>query len=473
MCRFAFAALLLVFFGFGAVKLNSLAPGPRATRPQISLGPGEGAFLILSDVHFDPFTGTDPHVLQQLLEAPADRWSSIFASQPNQPPAPDGSDTNYALFSSALDASRNSGVHYGYVLMPGDFLGHNFQQKYRHYAHPDGSGYEEFVLKTMTFVSRSIQQAFPSLPVYFAFGNNDSVIDDYAPQGASLLAAMDKEWKTLPRQPSAKKDFLASGYYVVPHPTVPDFDFIVLNTAPWSSHASPVPFGDADTAELTWFSAQLDRTRLAHHSAALLMHIPPGIDGSASSNPGQCATPTFFFKKSVEDSFLSIVAAHKDVLRDSYAGHIHIDNFRVLSDQQGMPYFQTHIAPAVSRDHHTPPGFDIGVYDKKSGAMVDYAADYEHDIPSADGTQAAWKIAYDFREESHFPNYSPSSLQTLALLVRSSDAIRARIMHIYGGRSNSALPVPVQDWRYYSCAQTDWDAATYSQCACPSGAGPK
>jgi len=470
MRRLALAAVLLISVGFGAVKLNSRAPSPQATRPEISLEPGEGAFLILSDVHFDPFTGTDARVLQQLLDAPADRWPSIFESQPNQSPAPDGADTNYALFSSALDAARNSGVHYDYVLMPGDFLGHNFLQKYRHYARPDGSGYQEFALKTMTFVSRSIQQAFPSLPVYFAFGNNDSVIDDYAPQGAALLAAMDKEWKTLPRQPSAKKDFLAAGYYVVPHPTVPDFEFIVLNTAPWSSHPSPVPFGDADTAELTWLSAQLDRIRLAHHSAALLMHIPPGIDGNSSSKPGLCATPAFFFKKSVEDSFLSIVAAHKDVLRDSYAGHIHIDDFRVLADQQGMPYFQVHVAPGISRDHHSPPGFDIGIYDKKSGAMVDYAADYERDVPSAGGTQAAWKVAYDFREASHFPDYSPSSLQTVALLVRSSEAIRARIMHIYSGRSNS---VPMQDWRYYSCAQTDWDPATYGQCACPSEAGQK
>ena len=473
MRRLALAALLLVFFGFGAVKLNSRAPSPQATRPEISLGPGEGAFLILSDIHFDPFTGTDPHVLQRLLDAPPDRWPSIFESQPNQSPAPDGADTNYALFSSALDAARDSGVHYDYVLMPGDFLGHNFLQKYRRYARPDASGYEEFVLKTVVFVSRSIQQAFPSLPVYFAFGNNDSVIDDYAPQGAPLLAAMDKEWKTLPRQAPAKRDFLAAGYYVVPHPTVPDFDFIVLNTAPWSSHPSPVPFGDADTTELAWLSAQLDRIRLAHHSAALLMHIPPGIDGNASSKSGHCATPAFFFKKSAEDSFLSIVAAHKDVLRDAYAGHTHIDDFRVLADQQGMPYFQVHIAPGISRDHHSPPGFDIGVYDKKSGAMVDYAADYERDVPSATGTQAAWKVAYDFREASHFPDYSPSSLQAVALLVRSSGAIRARIMHIYSGRASSSIPLPMQDWRYYSCAQTDWDATTYGQCACPSEAGPK
>ena len=472
MRRYALAALLVAICAFGALQMNSRPPRQFNSR-FISLGQGEGAFLILSDIHFDPFTGTDPRVLQQLLDSPADRWTGILESQPNQSPAPDGADTNYELFSSALAAARDSGMHYDYVLMAGDFLGHNFPQKYRHYAHPDGSGYEEFALKAMTFVSDSIQQSFPSLPVYFAFGNNDSLMDDYAPQGTQLLAAMSKEWKTVSQQPSAKKDFLSAGYYVVPHPTVPGLDLIVLNTAPWSSHQSPVPFGDADSVELKWLSAQLDRTRLAHHTAAILMHIPPGIDGNASSKPGRCASPTFFWKKSVEDSFLAIVAAHKDVLRDAYAGHIHIDDFRVLTDDQAMPYFQVHIAPGLSRDHHSPPGFDIGVYDKKSGAMVDYAADYEHDLPAADSTKAVWNIAYDFRQESHFPDYSPSSLQTVALLVRSSDAIRNRIMHIYSGHANSAPPVPAQDWRFYSCAQTAWDPAAYSACACPSESGQK
>ena len=79
--------------------------------------------------------------------------------------------------------------------MTGDFLAHNFREKYRPYARPDGEGYEDFVIKTMTFVSRAIQQAFPATPIYAAFGNNDSVIDDYAPQGPRLLAAMEKEWK--------------------------------------------------------------------------------------------------------------------------------------------------------------------------------------------------------------------------------------------------------------------------------------
>lgn len=422
---------------------------------------------MLSDIHFDPFTGTNPAILQQLVAAPVEDWSRILESEGSQPVAPDGADANYALLLSALEAAGNSGVHYDYILVMGDFLGHNFPEKYRRYCRSDGEGYKDFVIKTMAFVSRTIQHAFPSIPIYAAFGNNDSLTADYAPPGPQLLAAMEKEWKVIARQPLAKREFHAGGYYAVPHPTVPNFEFIVLNTAYWSSREDVSTAAGEDSVELKWLDSQLDEARRTHKSAAILMHIPPGVDAYASSKPGQCAAPTLFWKKPVLDSFLDTVDAHKDVLRDGYAGHTHIDDFRIVADASRMATFQVHIAPSISRDHHNAPGFEIGIYDKSSGAMVDYGAGYLMDSNGV-SIKPKWKLAYDFRQESHFPSYSPASLQTVALLIRSSETIRNHLMQLYGIHSASALPIPMRDWRYYSCAQTELEPAAYSSCACPN-----
>jgi hypothetical protein len=252
---------------------------------------------------------------------------------------------------------------------------------------------------------------------------------------------------------------------------VPGTELIVLNTSYWTSHSSPVPLHGEDDAELKWLSAQLDRLQRAHRTAFLLMHIPPGIDANASAKPGHCVIPTFFWKKPVQDSFLALVASHRGVLRDAFAGHTHMNDFRVLSDDKGIPDFQIHIAAGISRDHHSPPGFETVVYDKKSAAMVDYAAEYEHDPASADAP-ATWAVAYDFRQESHLRSYSPASLETIALLIRSSDAIRSHLMHMTGVQGNPALSTQAQDWRYYSCAQTNWEPSSFSKCACPSELAP-
>jgi sphingomyelin phosphodiesterase acid-like 3 len=468
----ALMALLFAVIGAGATQsISRTAAQLQPNHRSISLGDNESTFLILTDIHFDPLTGTDPRLIEQLASAPVEKWPSIFDSSPDQELAPDGADANYALLSSALNAARNSEARYDYILVTGDFLAHNFREKYRAYAHPDGEGYEDFVIKTMTFVVRAIRQTFPATPIYAAFGNNDSVIDDYAPQGPRLLAAMGREWGIAAVGPKARKDFLSAGYYAAPHPTIPGFEFIVLNTAYWSNKLRAASDPDQASAELNWLTAQLDRLRQSHKSAAILMHIPPGVDAYDSAKPGRCASPTLFWKKQYMDSFLATVAAHQSVVRDGFAGHTHIDDFRVLTDSSGRPFFQIHIAPSIGRDHHNNPGYEIGVYDKTNGAMVDYAAIYLRRAPAEAFGKPAWTLSYDFREQSHSENYGPATLETIALLIRSSQAIRTRVMDLFGTRSSSTPPVPVKDWRFYSCAQTETDADSFSRCACPSTAG--
>lgn len=472
----ALTVFLLATFVVVAVEWRPEAAAQQRTdRSTIALQANEAAFLMLSDIHFDPLTGTDPHVIEQLAAAPVEKWQSLLSSQPNPVLAPDGADANYPLLSSALDAARRSGVHYDYILVMGDFLGHNFPEKYRRLCRPDGSGYPEFAIKTMAFVSRLIEQAFPAVPIYPAFGNNDSVIGDYAPQGQSLLAAMGEQWKVVAAHPSAKADFLAGGYYAVPHPTVPSFEFVVLNTSYWSegfkSDAASAR-SDPGSLELDWLTAQLDRLRRGHERAAIAMHIPPGIDAYASAKSGNCASPTTFWRQPYLDSFLAILAAHKDTVRDGYAGHTHLDDFRVLAAASGTPYFQTHIAPSISRDHHNSPGFETGVYDRSSGAMVNYTASYLRNAPPGASRESDWRPAYDFRRDSGLANYSPTTLQTMALLVRSSEVVRNRIMESYGLQTlaPSAISMMMMNWRFYSCAQTEFEPGAFGGCACHSPA---
>ena len=99
---------------------------------------------------------------------------------------------------------------------------------------------------------------------------------------------------------------------------------------------------------------------------------------------------------------------------------------------------------------------------------MDYAATYLTSAGAAGTPQGAvWETAYDFRQESHFPSYSPASLQTIALLIRSNDVIRKKFLDFYVSHASSGSRVPAKDWLSYSCAQTEVTPEAFGKCACP------
>src|SRR5262249_4645894 len=212
--------------------------------------------------------------------------------------------------------------------------------------------YEGFVIKALQFVDRMLAQSFPGVPLISTLGNNDSTCGDYmlAPNSAMLIA-LGRDLPVVARDPQALRDFAIGGFYVTPHPTVPKHDIIVLSDVFWShsyrDNCDPNG-GDPGAAELGWLEWTLYQQKLAGRSASLVMHIPPGIDAYSSSRGACPASTRGFWQVPYAERFLALAAAYKDVLRGSYAGHTHMDDFRVVPDAGGAPILATRIAPAVS-----------------------------------------------------------------------------------------------------------------------------
>ncbi len=259
------------------------APVASAAAPFVPAG-NEGTFLTLSDIHFDPYA--DPAVVRQLATAPVDQWGAILAGS-TAPFAEYGSDTTYPLMMSALSAARGTGLAYDYVLVTGDLLAHDFRRGFETHAGGDDDAYGSFVVKTITFLTRTLQQTFAGVPVILALGNNDSACGDYrlTPNGA-MLHALAPELNVLAGHPQATEDFEAGGFYAVPHPTVPGRQIVVLNDVFWSTQyldrCDPM-ISDAGAAELGWLEWKLFKARSAKQSVTLVMHIPPGIDAYRSA----------------------------------------------------------------------------------------------------------------------------------------------------------------------------------------------
>jgi sphingomyelin phosphodiesterase acid-like 3 len=86
---------------------------------------GPTQFLMMSDLHFDPMA--DPKLVDRLSAAEPEEWRAIFESSDNKTPARYGADSNWPLLSSALHQTKVTLPNPGFVILPGDFLAHNFR----------------------------------------------------------------------------------------------------------------------------------------------------------------------------------------------------------------------------------------------------------------------------------------------------------------------------------------------------------
>ncbi len=458
-----------------AAALIALALGPietvhaRAATLPFAVGADQGVFLHISDVHFDPFA--DPSLVPRLIAAPAAEWQGILSSKASRF-AQYRHDTNYPLLMSMLAAAK--GIPYDYIVNTGDNLAHRF-----HRAFQDAGGKEEdypgFVLKTMLFVDEMLKQSFPDVPLISALGNNDATCGDYKLEpGSSLLTSIAHDLPVVRDDEQAYADFKIGGFYAVPHPTVPRHDIIVLSDVFWSAEyrdACGPHGGDPGAAELAWLEWKLYQARLAGRSVTLVMHIPPGID-SYSSARGACpGAITSFWRPRYAARFAELVEAYKDVLRGSYAGHTHMDDFRVLSDRTGEPFLATRIAPAVSPVFNNNPAFTVLLYNKADASVSDYATFYLANLAQLGQDSAAatpaWTLEYTFTQAYGIQNYDPAALASLATRIRADASVRSSYMRYYAAEAPANSPIDTANWSAYSCAQSAITAEDYAACQCP------
>ncbi len=442
-----------------------------ADRLSFAPGPGQGVFLIVSDIHFDPFA--DPSIVKALVAADVEEWPGIFARSKVPGFAQYGADANDALMTSMLGAAKELLPRPDLVLYTGDHLAHEFKTKFDTYAGGGSEAYGRFVLKTMAFVSDQLRATFPAIPIYHALGNEDSICGDYmvAP-GHPFLAAVGELWARQSAHPAAFKDFGIGGFYAVPHPTIPGRDLIVLNDVLWSTNyqdrCNPEG-GDPGAAQLAWLEWTLYQTKLRGRSASLLFHIPPGINSfSAAHGKGTCRDNiTPYLKDAYAEPFQALLERYRDILQVSYAGHTHMDNFRVVTIA-GAPILLTHITPAVSPIYQNNPAFDLVLYDRASGDLLDYATVYLANLASAGRSEPArWQVEYTFKGAYGYTSYDPKTADELAQAIRSEAKVRDNYIAFYAVKTAwNDPPITQQNWQAFACGQTELTLDAFTACAC-------
>lgn len=414
-----------------AAWIAAVALGTLGTCVCIRAGaaPAAQTWLVLSDVHLDPF----------------DRRVH---------PGPAGSDTNVALFRSAVAQMRRSVPHPAVVLLPGDFLAHEFAAR----AAQNDRSAEEAALAAMRYVAGALAGAFPNARFAVTLGNNDAPCGDYRTAFATRYAgAVARIWEPLVNRGGAAADFASSfaatGSYTMRLP-LGAVRLIAFDDVPLSSaYAGNCTAGAGQSdAQLAWLRRVLGATPRGTRNV-VLMHVPPGYDAfSTEMTHGYVPVP--FLDARGDAALRAALGDPRNAVALAIAGHAHRFDFRLAG---AVPII---VFGSLSPVYRSNPAF----------YAIDVAPDgTPRDIRTFafDEATGAWQPARRFDAMWRVP--SPAAVSLRALHDRLGND--ARMRRVWDAASagwpssrSAAAGLWGARWRIAWCAQV-LDGSGFVACA--------
>lgn len=458
------ALLLIVCWGVGC----SAPARPEAARQE------PGNVLVISDIHFDPFY--DRALFGELETEPAERWAGVLNR--SQPPGvnPREQDSNYALFASALDDAKARVPDPALVLCPGDFLAHDWSERYDALAaksHLEAPvAFEVFNRKVVRFVASEFRARFGKRSIVATLGNNDSDCGDYrVTPGGPFLKMFAEEWGELIVDDAARADFEANfarlGCFSIRVPYAAKTRVLVMNSVYLSANYENA-CGDAAQApareQLSWLERELDRASEARERVWLLLHIPPGIDCYYTARDmAQGLPPVSLWSEQSTDGFLKIMGSHVATVVLGFAGHTHRDDFRVVRDD-ARALLALKITPAISPIYSNNPGYQVFQFDRSNGAVINYRTYYlaNLDVASRGEGGPRWELEYDFARAYGAAAVDVASFEVLHARINDGTADQRLYEQFYG--VGVAPEITPAFFDVYRCAMQNVTVAEFLRC---------
>lgn len=365
----------------------------------------DNAFLSISDFHFDPFisckkTKTIPcPLIQKLRRANAHEWAKILAAEDK---ASDHykQDTNYPLLTKSLKTAKSAGAQnqIKFVLVLGDFLGHEYRQYYKRYSQDKTfAGYEAFVKKTMTFLTLQLANTFPNVDVYSALGNNDSYLGDYVSViNSNFYEETGLLWSSLIKNPAARESmeeqFSKAGYYAIDLPNQSNLRLIVLNSVLFSYKARGKRVAEAARAELNWLHRELQSAEKKNQKVFIAMHIPMSYDIYATANIKLFTLFNLWHQQYIQ-AFKDELNQFSDTIASIFVSHLHSNwhqRYTALNGDDIAIMGTPSISPIFGND----PAFKVYFYDTEN-FDVDDSITYDTSLREDKG----WFSKHTFGDE--------------------------------------------------------------------------
>lgn len=242
-----------------------------------------------------------------------------------------------------------------------------------------------------------------NIPVFYAFGNNDSLENNYGPyafNGQNLFildtehnSPATKGWPTLNANPDCtiSPSFACTYTTTSPMPATHASDMAhVMNDGYYSAYplGGKVPLrlislntvifsrsslitGSAQLyavqTEMDWFEDQLASAKANNEFVYIIMHIPVGMDAFYNLDDHDMWNSTLILNNGLRfrDAFLVIMEKYKDNIRIVLSGHTHEDELRALYSNKALKKMSALDlgVPGVTPSHFNNPAIQIYLFD--------------------------------------------------------------------------------------------------------------
>jgi len=230
---------------------------------------------------------------------------------------------------------------------------------------------------------------------------------------------------------------------------------------------------NASTQAFSWLQQTLSDARSANQKVWLMFHIPPGIDGYASTHPQGGPVPPVG-EECLNDivpmwvpewtaKFDTLLESDQSTVVATFAGHTHTDDFRVFGTGSKSQFVL--IDPPISPVYGQNPAFRLLDF-SGGGEIQNYTTYYLTDLTAPDkNLHGKWKKEYRFSREWKAKEVNSTNLSRIYGEITSQDAAREQWLRLYNV-SSDATKLPPNVARGLYCAIAELSVQGYGHCAC-------
>ncbi|KAM4795827.1 acid sphingomyelinase-like phosphodiesterase 3b [Rhinophrynus dorsalis] len=407
-----------------------------------------GYFWHLTDLHLDPnYTVTSdparvcPSAGDQLV-TDAGEWGNYLCDSPR------------VLINSSIMAMKRILPDPDFILWTGDDTPHVPNEKLG----------EEDVLEIVEWLTKLIQQTFPTTKVYSALGNHDFHPKNMLPpQNNSIYYRISKFWSSWLNNESILS-FQKGAYY---SENLTDLGFkgsmIVLNTNLYYDSNSITANMEDPGDQFQWLEEQLRRASQIGNKVYIVGHVPPGYFEKKRGKP--------WFRENFNKRYVDIIKKHHNVIQGQFFGHHHTDSFRMFYSDSGNPISSMFIAPGITPWKTTLPGVNNGAnnpgirifeYDRQSLQVLDMVT-YYLNLTYANKVSPRWEKEYRLTEAFQVPDGSAQSMHNVLEKI-STDRCYLQKYYEYNSVSYDLEDCEETCRVDHLCAIREVDFIKYNEC---------
>lgn len=258
-----------------------------------------------------------------------------------------------------------------FIIILGDMVAHNLFSS-------------EATINNESYVFNYFKKHFPSTPILYTFGNNDSLLSNYGPfvdterkdelKSPYDVAKKNALWgdgflstgticqNNKTTYPCILKENVENGYYSAQLEA--KLRLIALNSVMFSPKSNHVDEKESEN-QLSWLRAELLNAQLNKDKVMLTMHIPPGNNVYDDSH---------FWRPKALNEFLTIVNLFHDNIIGILGAHTHKEELKVIHNNQGDIIAGVYFTAALSTFHGNAPSVKTFFYTqvKEQWELVNY-----------------------------------------------------------------------------------------------------